>query len=100
MTQETTNGATTLLRNLSGQSVVAVMVVLGAVGLAVVMSRTEPILAPLWLLAVTAGFTLQRSRFCFASAFRDLFLFGSSRMMKGIIVGLAIATPVPEAPSL
>ena len=68
------------------------MVLLGALGLAVVMSRTEPILAPLWLLAVTAGFTLQRSRFCFASAFRDLFLFGSSRMMKGIIVGLAIAT--------
>ena len=92
MTQETTNGPTTLLRNLSGQSVVAVMVLLGALGLAVVMSRTEPILAPLWLLAVTAGFTLQRSRFCFASAFRDLFLFGSSRMMKGIIVGLAIAT--------
>lgn len=92
MTQETTNGPTTLLRNLSGQSLVAVMVLLGALGLAVVMSRTEPILAPLWLLAVTAGFTLQRSRFCFASAFRDLFLFGSSRMMKGIIVGLAIAT--------
>ena len=92
MTQDTTNGPAALLRNLSGQSLVAVMVLLGALGLAVVMSRTEPILAPLWLLAVTAGFTLQRSRFCFASAFRDLFLFGSSRMMKGIIVGLAIAT--------
>ena len=71
---------------------VAVLVLFGALGMAVVMSRTEAILAPLWLLAIAAGFTLQRSRFCFASAFRDLFLFGSSRMMKGILVGLAIAT--------
>ncbi|MQF69542.1 YeeE/YedE family protein [SAR202 cluster bacterium AD-804-J14_MRT_500m] len=74
------------------QSAVAVLVLLGALGLAGVMSRTDPILAPLWLLAMTAGFTLQRSRFCFASAFRDLFLFGSSRIMQGILVGLAIAT--------
>jgi uncharacterized membrane protein YedE/YeeE len=64
----------------------------GALALAVIMSKTDPLLAPLWLLAMAGGFTLQRSRFCFASAFRDLYLFGSARIMKGIIIGLAIAT--------
>lgn len=92
LTHETTKGPSTLLTSMPRQSIIAVLVLFGALGLAVVMSRTEAILAPLWLLAMAAGFTLQRSRFCFASAFRDLFLFGSSRIMKGILVGLAIAT--------
>ena len=70
----------------------AICVLLASLSLALVMSGMESILAPLWLLGMTAGFTLQRSRFCFASAFRDLFLFGSSRMLKGILVGLAVAT--------
>ena len=92
LTHETTKGPSALLRSIPRQSMVAVLVLFGALGLAAVMSKTEPILAPLWLLAMAAGFTLQRSRFCFASAFRDLFLFGSSRIMRGILVGLAIAT--------
>lgn len=76
----------------SRQSAVAVAVVVAGVTMAVVLARTEAVLAPLWLLGMAAGFTLQRSRFCFASAFRDLFLFGSSRTMKGILVGLGVAT--------
>jgi uncharacterized membrane protein YedE/YeeE len=92
LTDETTKGPNALPRSMPRQSMVAVLVLVGALGLAAVMSRTEPILAPLWLLAMAAGFTLQRSRFCFASAFRDLFLFGSTRIMRGILVGLAIAT--------
>ena len=35
---------------------------------------------------------MQRSRFCFAAAFRDLFLLRDGRMMKGVLVGLAVAT--------
>jgi uncharacterized membrane protein YedE/YeeE len=92
LTHDTTKGPRALLRSMPRQSMVAIAVLFGALGLAAVMSRTEAILAPLWLLAMAAGFTLQRSRFCFASAFRDLFLFGSSRIMQGILVGLAIAT--------
>ncbi len=56
------------------------------------MARHEGALGALWFLGLAAGFTLQRSRFCFASAFRDLFLFGSGRIMKGILVGLGVAT--------
>ena len=56
------------------------------------LTRTEAVLGTLWLLALGAGFTLQRSRFCFASAFRDLFLFGSGRTMKGILLAITITT--------
>jgi hypothetical protein len=46
----------------------------------------------LWLFGLAFGIVLQRSRFCFASGFRDLFLFGEGRVLKGIIIGMAVAT--------
>ncbi|HXH08738.1 MAG TPA: YeeE/YedE family protein [Alphaproteobacteria bacterium] len=52
----------------------------------------DRLLAVFWLFGLAFGFVLQRSRFCFASAFRDLFLLGDARVMKGIIAGLAVAT--------
>ena len=80
------------LRGVPRQCVAAMAVLVAAVALAVPMARQEGILAALWALGLAAGFTLQRSRFCFASAFRDLFLFGSARIMKAILLGLGVAT--------
>jgi uncharacterized membrane protein YedE/YeeE len=74
------------------QTAAGVLVTAGVIGFALVLARVDPIVAPLWLLGAVAGFALQRSRFCFASAFRDFFLFGQSRIMRGILVGLAVAT--------
>ena len=54
-----------------------------------VQGRTP--LAVLWLFGIAFGIVLQRSRFCFASAFRDLFLFGEGRVLKGIIIGMSVA---------
>ena len=45
-----------------------------------------------WLVGLAFGITVQRSRFCFTSAFRDLFLLGQTRMIKGVLIGLAICT--------
>ncbi|MBE3598332.1 MAG: YeeE/YedE family protein [Limnochordaceae bacterium] len=45
-----------------------------------------------WAFGVALGVVLQRSRFCFASAFRDLFLFGGSSTLKGILAGMAVAS--------
>ena len=45
-----------------------------------------------WAIGLAVGFVLQRSRFCFTSAFRDLFLLGQGRTMRGIIAGLVVAT--------
>ena len=52
----------------------------------------DPDMALFWSLGLAFGFTLQRSRFCFASAFRDIFLLRHGRNMKGVLVGLAVAT--------
>lgn len=65
---------------------------IGAAALAIPMAQQDGVFAALWGLGLAAGFTLQRSRFCFASAFRDLFLFGSARILKAILLGLAVAT--------
>ncbi|MQA00049.1 MAG: YeeE/YedE family protein [Dehalococcoidia bacterium] len=74
------------------QSIAGAAVLLLAVGFSQVIGATAAVLAPLWLLGMLAGFALQRSRFCFASAFRDLFLFGQSRILNGILMGLLITT--------
>ena len=43
-------------------------------------------------MGIIFGITVQRSRFCFTSAFRDFFLLGQTRMIKGILVGLAVSS--------
>lgn len=91
-TATATDAATPRRRALPPQAVAGLLVTAGVVGLALVLGRVDPVLAPLWLLGAFAGFALQRSRFCFASAFRDFFLFGQSRIMRGILAGLAVAT--------
>src|SRR5215203_2202397 len=74
------------------QTAAGILVVAGAIWVATLMAGEDTLLPPLWLLGIAFGFTLQRSRFCFASAFRDLFLFGSARMLKAILLGVAIAS--------
>lgn len=67
-----------------------VLVLLGA--LTLTGARVEPEFGIFAVLGVGFGLVLQRSRFCFNSAFRDLLQFRSGRTMKGVIVGLAVAT--------
>ncbi len=45
-----------------------------------------------WVFGLAFGFVLQRARFCFASAFRDIFLLGHARNMKGVLLGLAVGS--------
>jgi uncharacterized membrane protein YedE/YeeE len=63
-----------------------------ALGICLAAAAHDRLLGVFWLFGLAFGFVLQRSRFCFASAFRDLFLLGEARVMKGIIGGLAVAT--------
>lgn len=67
-----------------------------AVGTAAVVllfyARIQPTLAVLWLFGLGFGFVVQRSRFCFTSAFRDLFLLQDGRLARGVLVALATAS--------
>jgi uncharacterized membrane protein YedE/YeeE len=58
----------------------------------VVVHRVDTQFSMYWIFGLGFGFVLQRGRFCFASAFRDLFLLGHGRNMKGVLVGLAIGS--------
>ncbi|MBX6772626.1 MAG: YeeE/YedE family protein [Chloroflexi bacterium] len=49
-------------------------------------------LAVYWVFGLAFGVILQRSRLCFASAFRDLFLMRDGRNLRAILVGLAVAS--------
>ena len=52
----------------------------------------DPQYSMFWVFGLAFGLVLQRGRFCFASAFRDLFLLGHGRTMKGVLLGLAVAS--------
>jgi uncharacterized protein len=68
-------------------------VLLIAAGLAMLLlSRGEASFGVFTGIGLALGFVMQRSRFCFTAAFRDLFMFRSGRNMKGVIVGMAVAT--------
>ena len=45
-----------------------------------------------WLIGAAFGVILQRSRLCFAGAFRDLIMSGDGRLMRAILLGLAVST--------
>jgi hypothetical protein len=74
------------------QTIAGVIVLLLLGALTLTGARVEPEFGVLAVLGVGFGVVLQRSRFCFNSAFRDLLQFRSGRTMKGVIVGLAVAT--------
>jgi len=63
-----------------------------AVVILVFASAISGEMALFWAFGLAFGFVLQRSRFCFASAFRDIFLLRHGRNMKGVLMGLAVAT--------
>ncbi len=66
---------------------------LGAIAALVVLAPLGGDFARFWVFGLAFGIVLQRSRFCFTSAFRDLFLLQDGRGMRGVLAGLAIATP-------
>src|SRR5882762_4635273 len=76
------------------QVLLSVAVGLVAVAILVLAERAQARLAIYWALGLGLGVVLQRGRVCFAGAFRDLFLMRNGTMMRAILVGLAIASPI------
>ena len=91
-TQAKNARAFSLLLPRSFQTRTGLFVLISTAVAGLLISQNSSNAAATWVIANVFGFTLQRSRFCFASAFRDLFLFGSGHTMKGIIVGIGVST--------
>ncbi|MCL0065361.1 YeeE/YedE family protein [Dehalococcoidia bacterium] len=69
-------------------AVVAIALVAFGVYLAAVDTR----LVLLWLIGLSFGFILQKSRFCFTAALRDPFLTGGTSLTKAVLVAFAITS--------
>lgn len=70
---------------------VGLLAVIIAVAVYFYATSNEARMGVFWVLGLAFGFVLQRSRFCFASSFRDVFLLGHGRNLKGVLVGMAVA---------
>lgn len=69
-----------------------VLAVVVALWILASVSTASGDLGVFWVFGLTFGVILQRSRLCFASAFRDLFLLRDGGNLRGIATGLAVAT--------
>jgi uncharacterized membrane protein YedE/YeeE len=76
------------------QRLLPALVALGALLVLYVSQRESPRLALYWGLGLALGTILQRGRLCFAGAFRDQFLMRNGTMLRAILIGLALMTPV------
>ncbi len=74
------------------QTATGVALTMGAGLVMLLLSQREAAFGVFGGIGLLLGFVMQRSRFCFTAAFRDLFMFNSGRNMKGVIVGMAVAT--------
>lgn len=45
-----------------------------------------------WMIGISFGFILQRSRFCFVASMRDPYLTGSTGLTKAVLIAFAITT--------
>ncbi len=74
------------------QPVIALLVVLVAVAvLELFITQGQTKVGIYMLFGLAIGFILQRSGFCVAASFRDLFTTGGGRQARGMIVAIAIA---------
>ncbi len=62
------------------------------IGVGFFIRNQQPISALLWILGISAGFILQRSRFCFAASLRDPMLTGGTSLTKAVVIAIATAT--------
>lgn len=69
------------------------LLLIGALILSIPLFSHEQLLGFSWLCGISMGYVLQRSNFCFASAFRDLFLFRDTQMFKALLLLLALTLP-------
>lgn len=73
---------------------VPALVALFAAGILLIVFTEQSLeIGVFWAIGLALGAILQRSRFCFAGAFRDLIISRDGRLMRALLVGLMIATP-------
>lgn len=62
------------------------------IGIGFFMANNSPKSSLMWIFGVAAGFTLQRSRFCFTASLRDPLLTGGTSLSKAVVIAIATAS--------
>ncbi len=76
----------------SGRSALRIVAVGAVLAMLAILAAVDSRLAIMWLFGLAFGVILQRSRLCFASGFRDIFLMNDAGTMRAIAIGIGIAT--------
>ena len=76
----------------SGRVVARIAVVAAVLLFLAYLAVVNATLAVMWLFGLAFGLILQRSRLCFASGFRDIFLMRDAGTMRALAVAIGVAT--------
>lgn len=68
------------------------LVSISLVAFSVYLAAMDARLVLLWVIGLSFGFILQKSRFCFTAALRDPFLTGGTSLTKAVLVAFAITS--------
>lgn len=79
-------------QQVTGRVILRVVVLAAVMFFLAFLALVNATLAVMWLFGLAFGMILQRSRLCFASGFRDIFLMGDAGTMRALAVGIGIAT--------
>ena len=85
-------------QNLISFKLTSLLAILFIVVFGIYLNSISSVTGIIWIFSVIAGITLQKSRLCFASSFRDLFLFGSTPAVLEVLVEFELphsCFPVP-----
>ncbi len=69
-----------------------IALLIAIIGIGFFIANSAPKSALMWGFGVAAGFTLQRSRFCFTASLRDPVLTGGTSLTKAVVIAIATAT--------
>lgn len=74
------------------QALTVGLAIAAIIGFGIFATSREFNLGAYWFIGVAFGVIVQRSRLCFAGAFRDLIMSGDARLMRALILGLMVTT--------
>ena len=69
-----------------------IILLIALIALGFFLAGNKISLALMWFFGISAGFILQRSRFCFTASLRDPVLTGGTSLTKAVIIAVSIAT--------
>lgn len=70
----------------------AIMILVFAAILCLFFWKNNHDIVVYWVMGIAIGIVLRYSRFCFAGAFRDPFLLGNTKLLRGLLIAMMIST--------